>query len=129
MNYMINMDQRINVFDQFNIDCVIEIMFLATIPEFERMGIGCDLTQYSVALTKELWRGIGAEHIDEGLRGRVPKGVAALWTSSYSAKIGKKLGFEVLNTVPYKEFAFNGKSFDERIGPIHPQSEQVILLF
>ncbi|KAL5274145.1 hypothetical protein ACFFRR_000730 [Megaselia abdita] len=89
MNYMINMDQRINVFDQFSIDCVIEIMFLATLPEFERKGIGRNLTKYSVNLAEELGRGVGTEHIDESLVQRVPKGVAALWTSSYSAIIGK----------------------------------------
>lgn len=129
MNYMIDMDQRINVFDQFQIDCVMEIMFLATVPEFERKGIGHDLTKYSILLAKELWKGIGTEHIDNSLMKRVPKGVAALWTSSFSAKIGQKLGFQVLNTVPYNEFSFNGKTFDEVIGPIHTQSEQVFYLF
>lgn len=126
---MINMDQRVNVFDQFKIDCVIEVMFLATDPEFERRGIAHDLTKYSIQLTRELSNGIGAEHIDESLMKRVPKGVAALWTSSYSAKIGRKLGFQVLNTVRYNEFSFNGKTFDKVIGSIHPQSEQVIYLF
>lgn len=123
------MDKRIDVFDQFSIDCVVEIMFLATVPEFERNGIGRNLTKYSMDLSEELWKRVGTEHIDETLVNRVPKGVAALWTSSYSAKIGNKLKFQVLNCVPYKEFSFNGKTFDERIGPIHPQSEQVIYLF
>lgn len=129
MDYMINMDQRINVFDEFHIDCVIEIMFLATIPEFERRGIGHDLTKYSISLAKELWKGAGNEQIKETLKNKIPKAVVALWTSSFSAKIGTKIGFEVINAVPYNEFSFNGKTFDERIGPSHPQSEQVIYLF
>lgn len=123
------MDQRIDVFDQFGIDCLVEFMFLATLPEFEKRGIGCDLIRYSRQLAEELSKGIGADCIDESLKDKIPKAVAALWTSSYSAKIGMKLGFKVLNTVPYKEFSFNGKTFDERIGPIHPQSELSFFLF
>ncbi|KAL5274128.1 hypothetical protein ACFFRR_000718 [Megaselia abdita] len=129
MNYMINMNKMCNVFTKHSIDCVIELMFLATLPEFGKKGIAYDCSRYTIELAKELSKGIGMENISTEFQGKFPKGVAALWTSTFSAKIGKKLGFEVLNTVPYTEFSFNGKTYDQSIGPVHPKSEQVFLLF
>lgn len=129
MDYMIYMNKLYNVFEKHNLDCVIELMFLATLPEFGKKGIAYDCSKYTIELARELSKGIGMEYIAPEFRGFYPKGVAALWTSTFSAKIGKKLGFKVLNTVPYTEFSFNGKRYDESIGPVHPKSEQVFLLF
>ncbi|KAL5274134.1 hypothetical protein ACFFRR_000721 [Megaselia abdita] len=129
MDYMINMDKIVDVFEKFNIECFMEIMFLATDSNFGQKRIGFDCVKYSMDLARELSQGIGLDYINQSLIKNVPKGVGALWTSSFSAKIGKELGFHVLNTVPFKDLTFNGQTFDTRIEPVHPVSEQVFHLF
>ncbi|XP_055375233.1 uncharacterized protein LOC129607976 [Condylostylus longicornis] len=127
LNYMISMDEKINVFDIYNIDCVLEIMFLATLPEFEKRGLGKILCEYSIELVKNINKGIGIDKLHPNLKDKIPKGLCSLLTSKFSQKIGDKLGFKTLNRVPFSEYKFNGKSFADRIGPQHPDSTQSFL--
>ncbi|XP_017953693.1 uncharacterized protein LOC108649183 [Drosophila navojoa] len=126
MNYMITMDAKIDVCAEYNMDCVCELMFLATLPEFGRQGLGRALAEITIQLARELSQGQGLEDVAPELQDKRPKAVTALWTSLFTQKIGKAVGFKVLNTVPYSEFEYNGKRFDERIKPIHEFSEQVM---
>lgn len=112
----------------YNLDCVNELMFLATLPEYGRLGLGRILVELTIQLTRELGQGHEFEDVAEELRGKRPKAVTALWTSSYTQKIGGAVGFKVLNTVPFSRFVYNGKRFDERIDPIHELTEQVICI-
>ncbi|KAH8288715.1 hypothetical protein KR054_008356 [Drosophila jambulina] len=129
MNFMIGMDERIDVCAMYNMDCFLELMFLSTLPSHGRLGLGRSLSEFSIQLTKELAAGKGLEDINGELRSKRPVAVTALWTSSFSQKLGKAIGFKVLNSVPYSEFAFNGKRFDERINPLHKFCEHVIYKF
>ncbi|ALC46663.1 CG31248 [Drosophila busckii] len=126
MNYMINMDTRIDVCAMYNIDCVLELMYLGTLPEFGCLGLGRALTEYTVKLAKEFAQGKNLEDVPKELHDKRPAAVTALWTSIYTQKIGKSLNFKVLNTVPFTEFKFDGKGFDERIGELHKFSELVV---
>ncbi|XP_017005849.2 uncharacterized protein [Drosophila takahashii] len=129
MDFMIEVDERIDVCDMYNMDCFCELMFLATLPSHERLGLGRSLSHFTIELTKELAEGKGLENIDENLRSKRPAAVTALWTSSFSQKVGKATNFKVLNTVPYSEFEYDGKRFDERISPLHKFCEHVIYKF
>ncbi|XP_060647711.1 uncharacterized protein LOC132785575 [Drosophila nasuta] len=130
MDYMITMDSKIDVCAVYNMDCVNELMFLATLPEFGRLGLGRSLVDVTIQFTQELSQGKGLEDIAEELRELRPAAVTALWTSVFTQKIGKDVGFTVLNTVPYSEFEYNGKRFDERIDPLHNKfSQQVVYKF
>ncbi|EDV48107.1 uncharacterized protein LOC6553006 [Drosophila erecta] len=129
MDFMIEVDERIDVCAMFNMVCFCELMFLATLPSHERLGLGRSLSQFTIELTKELAVGKGLEDIDEKLRSKRPAAVTALWTSSFSQKVGKATDFKVINTVSYSEFMYNGKRFDERINPIHKFCEHVIYKF
>lgn len=40
MNYMIEADSRVDAFELFKVDSLLEIMFLATLKEYGRKGIG-----------------------------------------------------------------------------------------
>lgn len=122
MSYMITMDEQIDIFKLYSIDCLIEIMFLATLPEFEQKKIGRTLCKYSIDLAKDLSNGIDLDRIDPKLRDKRPKAVSSLFTSSYSQKMGEALNFTILNRVPFSKFSFDGKAFSERIGPLHPDS-------
>ncbi|KAH8311186.1 hypothetical protein KR044_004706, partial [Drosophila immigrans] len=127
MEYMITMDSKVDVCGLYNMDCVNELMFLATLPEFGRLGLARALVEDTIKLTLELSQGKGVEDISEELRELRPAAVTALWTSFFSQKIGKAVGFEVLSSVPYSEFEYNGKRFDERIDPPHNKSSQQVV--
>ncbi|XP_030374706.1 uncharacterized protein LOC115624230 [Scaptodrosophila lebanonensis] len=126
MDFMIEVDEKIDVFAMYKMDCLCELMFLATLPSYERLGLGTTLAKYTVELTRELSKGVGLEDIAPELRDKRPAAVTALWTSSFSQRVGKRNGFKVLNTVPYKDLTFDGKRFDERISPFHKFCEHVI---
>lgn len=112
----------------YNLDCVNELMFLATLPEYGRLGLGRTLVEMTIQLTRELGQGHEFEDVPEELRGKRPKAVTALWTSAFTQKIGGVVGFKVINTVPFSQFEYNGKRFDERIDPLHKLTEQAIYL-
>lgn len=128
MDYMISMDSMVDAMAVYSLDCVCELMFLATLPEYGRLGLSRALTEMTVQLTRELGEGHEFEDVAEGLRDKRPKAVTALWTSHFTQRIGLALGFKVLNTVPFSRFEYNGKRFDERIDPLHKFSEQVIYI-
>jgi len=128
MDFMIEVDGRIDVCAMYNMDCFCELMFLATLPSHERLGLGRSLAEFTIELTKELAEGKALD-IDEKLRSKRPAAVTALWTSSFSQKVGKATNFKVLNAVSYSEFMYNGKRFDERISPLHKFCEHVIYKF
>ncbi|XP_055610980.1 uncharacterized protein LOC129757717 [Uranotaenia lowii] len=122
MNYMITMDSKVNLFEKFNIDCLLEIMFISTLPEYEGKGIASKLVNCAVELAKLLKAGQATEYLPEDERHKQPMLVSALFTSRISQRVGAKCGFNLINEVPFDEFVFRGKSFTERIGPEHPTS-------
>ncbi|XP_061395743.1 uncharacterized protein LOC133331361 [Musca vetustissima] len=129
MDFMIAVDAEYDVFEKFQFKCTCELMFLATLPEWGCKGIAKVLTQHTVELTRELKDGKGLEFIHPSLRHRRPEAVTVLWTSNFSQKVGKAVGFKSLNAVPYTKFHFNGKTFSDRIGPIHKGCEHAVYLF
>ncbi|XP_016991671.1 uncharacterized protein LOC108053496 isoform X1 [Drosophila rhopaloa] len=126
MDFMIEVDEKIDVSAMYKMDCFCELMFLATLPSHERLGLGRSLSQFTIQLTQELAEGKGLEEIDEKLRFKRPAAVTAIWTSSFSQKVGKATNFKVLNSVLYSEFEYKGKRFSEIINPLHKFCEHVI---
>ncbi|KAF3422172.1 hypothetical protein E2986_03237 [Frieseomelitta varia] len=126
VNFIINMDARVNLFKHYNTDCIFEIMFLATLPKYQKRRIGELLVSTSIKIANELKDGnnvkipitINDNSLIRNLRA-LPNLVTALMTSNYSQKIAAKCGFENLVTVSFEEFEFNGKTFSERIGDEH----------
>lgn len=100
MNYMIAADSQVDIFQKFHVDTLMEIMFLAVIPEYWGNGIGFQLCKYSVQLAEQL------NH----------KLVCSLFTGPPTIVIGKKLGFDVVVEESFNNFSFNGKTFAERNG-------------
>ncbi|XP_052867504.1 uncharacterized protein LOC128273551 [Anopheles cruzii] len=125
MQYMITMDAKINLFKLFNVKCLLEIMFLATLPAYGGHGIATRLVEQSVSLALRLRSGTEvATSADTG--DKRPQLVSALFTSRISQRVGEKNGFAVVNQVPHSEFVFRGKTFTERAGPEHPFSTLVV---
>ena len=126
---MITVNNGCDIFKKFNLDYTCELMFLATLPEWERNGIGRALVQYTVELTRELKNGGEAvQDMHPSLQACRPLAVNAIWSSFFSQKIGKSLEFQVLNRIPYERFSYAGKSYDQRLSPPHVACEQVIYL-
>ena len=103
VDFMVNLDSRINLFKHYNTECVFEVMFLATLPGNQKRRIGELLVSSSIELAKELKRGkavktpvaINGDNAIENLAA-VPNLVCAIMTSNYSQKIAAKCGFESL---------------------------------
>lgn len=128
MDFMIGVDSETDVFELYNIDTLLELMFLATLPEWGRRGVGTELIRYTIHLARELSQGIGVEEIHPQLRAMRPKAVTAIFTSIFSQKGGRANNFKVINTIPYTRFSFNGQTYDQRISPLHKTTEHVALL-
>lgn len=132
MQYMITMDAKVNLFERFNVTCLLEIMFLATLPDFEGRGIGSRLVAESVRLAQQLRSGeaveTGESNSSAANTAKKPQLVSAQFTSRFSQRVGEKNGFTVVNQVPHSEFVFKGKTYAERIGPDNPFSTLVVKL-
>ncbi|XP_011707436.1 PREDICTED: uncharacterized protein LOC105462500 isoform X1 [Wasmannia auropunctata] len=126
MDFMINVDSRINLFKHYYVNCILEIMFLATLPTYGKRGIGEMLITSSLELGKELRHGKNVR-IPVTIRGSneltnadaVPTLASAIMTSFYSYRIAMKLHFDKLLEVSYDEFEYNGKKFSEKISQVH----------
>lgn len=125
---MIEVDSKINLFTQFNTDCYFEIMFMATLPEYERRSIGKSLCQYSIELANELRTGTGhsIDFLPQKIQDKRPKIITANMSSDYSQKIAKSLGFITLAEFLYTNRIFRGKTYATRINnPLHQSTTLV----
>lgn len=87
---------------------IVELVFLGVHPEYRRRGIGRGLTKATLRVMAKLAKEKNG-----------PKAVASVFTSNYSQRIGESLGFELLATVSFHNFYFNGVKFSEKIGNEH----------
>lgn len=117
---MIDVDSRFNLFKYYNVDCILEIMFLATAKEYRRRRIGELLVASSMEIGHELNRGKDVKvpveiWNDDSLSNQaaVPALCSLIATSDYTAKIADKFGFSRHVSVSFKDFEFRGKKFSE----------------
>ncbi|XP_072761792.1 uncharacterized protein [Anoplolepis gracilipes] len=129
INFMINVDSKINLFKHYNASCILELMFLATHPAYGKRRIGELLIVSSLELGKELKRDknvrtpVTIHGNDEVTNAdKIPTLASAIMTSKYSQRIAEKLHFDKLMEVSLDEFEFNGKKFSEKVDPIHEKS-------
>ncbi|XP_059053971.1 uncharacterized protein LOC131848205 [Achroia grisella] len=128
VEFMANVDARCNLFEKYEVDCSLEIMFLATKREHRRRKLGQLLCKVSLDLAKKLQQGPVSKVTLEDLgtkysmlqprspTTKYPKICQAIWTSEGTQRIGKNLNFIVHLSVPFKEFVYEGKSYADRIG-------------
>ncbi|XP_011068339.1 PREDICTED: uncharacterized protein LOC105154479 [Acromyrmex echinatior] len=122
VDFMIDVDSRTNLFKHYYVNCILEIMFLATLPNYGKRRIGEMLVASSLELGKEL-RSSKNVRIPITIHGSnkvtnanaVPTLVSAIMTSNYSYLIAMKLHFDQLLKVSYDEYEYNGKKYSERI--------------
>ena len=114
---MIEADSRVDAFELFKVDSLLEIMFLATLKEYGHNGIGRYLCQYSIDLARDLKKGKDLETFLKP--GQLqPKLVTSLFTGRNTIAIAKKLQLKVIFEESFRNFSFNGKSFAESVNDL-----------
>nr|XP_023018292.1 uncharacterized protein LOC111507238 [Leptinotarsa decemlineata] len=119
LQFMGELEARFNFFEYCKVDCVLEIVFLATHQEFIRKGIARGLCEASIDLSKELAKGNNVKTSVNGEELKLepkPEVVTAIFTSPYSQKIGRALTWERAFTLSYEEFSHEGKTFSSILG-------------
>lgn len=101
-------DSSINLFQHLKVNKVLELMFIGVTPGYRKRGIGTDLVKYDLTLVDKL------SEAEDG-----PKAASALLTSSYSQRVGEKLDFEVLLTIHYNTFTYDGVKFSNKLESQH----------
>lgn len=125
---MIDVDMKFDLFGHYDTDCFFEIMFLAVLPEFERLSIGRKLCEYSIQLATDICNKepYALQLLPFHLTGRRPRVVTSNMSSRHSQRIGELLGFETHFVFPYTDISFNGKTYAERINnSLHPTTTLV----
>lgn len=116
MSYMIDMDSKLDLFEHYQIESLMEIMFLTVLPEYGRQKIGYYLTLYSLELAQEIKNGKNLEMLSPQNRKKLPQLVSSLATGINSQKIFEKLGCKIMLSYKHENYRFNGKSFADRLG-------------
>ncbi|XP_065354951.1 uncharacterized protein LOC135949350 [Calliphora vicina] len=124
VEYLDTVECTYDIFKEWQIDCVIELLFLSTRIDYGRRGIALSLAKYLLEYAAKLKEGEGEEsqQLPKHLRGQKPKAIISALTSRYSQIVGEKLGFETLFKEENTMFSFEGKTFAEKIDAIHKYS-------
>ncbi|XP_046477180.1 arylalkylamine N-acetyltransferase-like 2 isoform X1 [Neodiprion pinetum] len=122
MDFMVDVDSRLNLFEHYNVDTLLEVMFLGTAISHRRRRIGELIVAASIELGKQLKAGKDVKtpveiHGVESIANKdaTPKLCSLICSSLYSYKICKNLGFDTLVTVSLADYEFKGKKYVERI--------------
>jgi len=126
VDFMINVDSRIDLFRHYDTTCILELVFLAVLPAYGKRRIAEQLISSSLELCQDLKEGrnvrmavtvYGKKELTNDHT--VPTVVSSILTSAYSQRIGTKLGFERLLEIPYDEYEFNEVKYSEKIDRVH----------
>ncbi|KAH0555023.1 hypothetical protein KQX54_014758 [Cotesia glomerata] len=121
VDFMISMDKRQDFFKQYNTNCTMDILSLATLPEYKKRGIGEYLVASSYDSGQQSSQGkdvkVSAHPDGKTITNAdaIPSALTTIMTSDYSQKICVNLGFEAFAKESYDNFTFDGKKFSERI--------------
>ncbi|XP_065199547.1 uncharacterized protein LOC135831176 [Planococcus citri] len=108
MNTMVYCDSSINLFQHLKVNKIMELIFICVTPSHRKRGVGVDLVKFDLKLLDKL------SQDEDG-----PKAASALLTSTYSQRIGEKLDFEILLTISYNTFMYDGVKFSNKIDKQH----------
>ncbi|XP_076384175.1 uncharacterized protein LOC143262195 [Megalopta genalis] len=127
VDFLIAIHSKINLFKYYNIDCIMECMFLATLPEMQQQKIGEGLVCVSVEVANALNNGqqVKVPLFYTGINSMIhnflsiPKLVTAIMTSNYAQIIARRCRLKVLERINYRGFRYGDVSFRKRIGKEH----------
>ncbi|KAI9579676.1 uncharacterized protein LOC119639240 [Glossina fuscipes] len=116
-----HMTTSYDVYKEWQVNCIIELIFLSTRTEFSRRGLALHLTEFIL----DYGRKLKAEDSKEALelpahvKGQRPEVITSVFTSRFSQRIGEKLGFVTLFREEYTKFSFEGETLAKKIDPQH----------
>ncbi|XP_045452168.1 uncharacterized protein LOC123661225, partial [Melitaea cinxia] len=128
VNFMADVDRRCNLFELYNVDCSLDLMFLATLQEYRKQKLGTLLCQYSIEVVRKVRDGavVSISVADLGPKyshlkkpkpiDTYPKICQALVTVKETQNMFEKMKFKVHLTVSFSEHVFDGKKYTERLG-------------
>lgn len=105
INFMIQCDAEVDLFDYFKTNKLMEIMFLSVLPSHSNRGIGLHLVKADLQLLDELATSFYGPEI-----------AIALFSGKGSQRIGEKLNFEVIATKSYSSFEYKGIKYSDILG-------------
>ncbi|XP_044267682.1 uncharacterized protein LOC123013306 [Tribolium madens] len=120
---MVEIDSLCNLFDHCKTDCILELMFLTTLPEYRGQGIGLKLAEATLDVGRSLLKGTNVKKPVDGQKLSLepaPKIVSAIFTTIITQKIGRKLDWTIVAKKDFEEFEFEGKNFGTVIGKETP---------
>lgn len=120
---MLTADAQIDIFELSDSTCLLELMFVGTLPEYRGKKVATTLFELSFELVKLLKSGVNVKRSLDGKElpiEPVPTTVSAICTSLYTQKISEKLGFVIGNRSSYEKLQFRGQTFASKIGPDPP---------
>lgn len=115
---MVDFDKRCNLFKILNVDCLLEILFLSTLPAHRGKKISSKLCEASLMLAEALYRG---ENVKVSVDGGdlslepVPKAVWSIFTSFITQRLGEKFGFKREVVVSYDDLSYEGEKYSSKI--------------
>uniref|UniRef100_A0A0C9R5F0 Lin-49_2 protein n=3 Tax=Fopius arisanus TaxID=64838 RepID=A0A0C9R5F0_9HYME len=126
MDVMILVDSKVDLFKHYNVDCILEVMFLVTARSHRGKRIAELLMASSIEIARQLkcHKDVQTPVEIQGTNvitnpNCVPGLVSAIASSNYSQRIAEKLGFHSLAEIKFEDFVFNGKKVSERIDDVH----------
>ncbi|KAH0552181.1 uncharacterized protein LOC123271047 [Cotesia glomerata] len=123
-NVNINIESRVDLFDLYKVNCILEMTFLTVKKTHQRKGIAELLMSLTLKLVNELRRGIAKKTSVDFNRtsvnnaNAIPSLVSGTFTSTYSQKISDKLGFDNIMEVSYDDVIFNGQKLSTKLDNI-----------
>ncbi|KAI8426508.1 hypothetical protein MSG28_005322 [Choristoneura fumiferana] len=139
VHFIKDVEGRCNFFEKYHADCCLDITWLAVLREHRGRNLATLLCKLSVDLAKKLRDGpVSTFTVKDcgpkfaylktrDVTDKVPTVCTSIWSSEFTRRIGKKMGFKVEVSVPMSQFVFNGKSYADRLGDESAFSELVAL--
>lgn len=110
-----------DIHKEWQMDCVIDMTFLSTRIDYGRRGIALALVENLIEYATELKQGNEKliQELPQHIRSQRPQAIVSAFTSYYTQRIGEKAKFDIVFKVDHSKFVFRGKTFAEKIDPIH----------
>lgn len=114
LDFLTEMEGLLDPFTPYNADCLLESVFLGVQPEYGGRGIGTTLFKITLDLASLLYKGqnvkISLEESSLPLE-PIPQIVTSILTTFKTQQITKRLGFDLIKKIYFKDVYFNGRSY------------------
>ncbi|KAJ3657142.1 hypothetical protein Zmor_016167 [Zophobas morio] len=115
---MAEIDSLFNLFEYYQTDCLLELMFLGTATVYRGKGIAKKLSELTLEIGTNLAKGVNVRKSLDGTEmplGPRPKVICSTFATIATQKIGRHLGFEIGAEKLYSEMEFQGTKFSDVI--------------